>query len=454
MRASWACLRLLLVGISALFISEREVHGRSAIAADPCAAVRLPHSGGGRIDQEIIGLQRALARDPVPISQLERLGWAFVAKARASQDPGYYKLAELCALCIETRTAESPESLLLRGHVLHSQHRFAEAEVLARRLVEKRGRWFDRALLGDVLMEQGKLGAAIIEYQALADERPGPQAYSRAAHVRWLRGDLLGARELMRMAAMSAGDAEAAAWSHTRLALYELQLGNLSRSLGHTEAALQLHDAYAPALLARGRALLAAGDVAAALAALRRAAERIPQPEYQWALLEGLEAAGRRDEARRVGDELMRLGAANDPRTFALYLATRGEAVERAVRLAELELRSRSDVFTHDALAWALAAAGQMIGAHEHMRLALAEGTSDARLFLHAAVIEARFGHRAESEHWCRRAAAMGQLLFPTELRLLAPLCAEAGAKENEGGRDEQRAGRGGAESRVRDDAG
>ena len=49
---------------------------------------------------------------------------------------------------------------LLRGHVLHQLHRFQEAEQIARRLTAKRQFVLDYGLLGDVLMEQGRLTEA------------------------------------------------------------------------------------------------------------------------------------------------------------------------------------------------------------------------------------------------------------------------------------------------------
>ena len=69
--------------------------------------------------------------------------------------------------------------MLLRGHVLQNLHRFKEAEPLARELVARRGSPFDHGLLGDLLMEQGKLDAAIQSYQAMVDLKPDPQAYAR-----------------------------------------------------------------------------------------------------------------------------------------------------------------------------------------------------------------------------------------------------------------------------------
>jgi hypothetical protein len=51
---------------------------------------------------------------------------------------------------LESRQSGSPEAMLLRGHALHSQHRFHEAEALAQQLVAKRGLGFDYGLLGDI----------------------------------------------------------------------------------------------------------------------------------------------------------------------------------------------------------------------------------------------------------------------------------------------------------------
>ncbi len=80
-------------------------------------------------------------------------------------------------------------------------------------------------------------------------------------------------------------------------------------------------------------------------------------------------------------------GAMNDPRTLSLYLATRGQQVQKALKLAEDEMNTRADVFTMDTLAWALHANGRLAEAREYSKKALGEGTQDARLFYHAGCI-------------------------------------------------------------------
>ena len=388
---------------------------------EPLALALSPHTGSGRLDSEIRRFQEQARAGTNPNPALERLGWLFVAKARESFDPGYYKLADACAQALGARSQGSPEALLLRGHVLQNLHHFKQAEPLARELVARRGLSFDYALLGDTLMEQGKLAEAATAYQSMMDLRPDLHSYSRGAHMRWLKGDLSGALELIQLAvsASSPLDAESAAWVHTRLALYRSQAGAFSEASRACDTALQFQKSYAPALLLRGRILLAEGKSAEAIEVLEAAAKRNPLPEYQWALVEALRQKGRSTEASEVESQLDRNGAANDPRTYSLYLATRGQSLPTALRLAENELEERSDVFTHDALAWALAASGKLQEARCQMEKALAEGTEDPRLCFHAAVIAAKAGTQQNARHWLEKANQHIQSLLPSEQQQL-----------------------------------
>jgi tetratricopeptide (TPR) repeat protein len=387
-----------------------------------CAIALTPHQGQDRLDMEIARLQREARGRTEARHTLERLGWAFVAKARLGNDPGYYKLAEQCALCLESKHAGSAEGLLLRGHALHNLHRFSEAEELARKLVTLRESPFDHGLLGDVLMEQGRLPEATVAYQKMLNLKPSLQSYSRAAHIRWMKGDLPGALQLMRMAAGagSPGESEATAWVYSRLALYELQAGSASDALRACDTALQFVDDYAPALLARGRVLLADGRSQEAIGPLERAAGLNPSPEYEWALAEAFRTSGRAEDAALVEARILQRGPSEDPRTVALYLATRNVQHQTALTLAQGELLKRADVHSHDVVAWALAAAGRVDEAYMATRRALAEGTQDARIFYHAGIITARAGKKQEARQLLSKAAGIRQMLLPSERDHLA----------------------------------
>ena len=120
-------------------------------------------------------------------------------------------------------------------------HRFKEAEAITRRLVTLREFVLDYGLLGDVLMEQGRLADAAVAYQKMIDLKPFYQSYTRAAHLRWLKGDVEGAIALMQAAVKAASprDPESIAWAYTRLATYELQRGRFAEAERMTAASLQ-----------------------------------------------------------------------------------------------------------------------------------------------------------------------------------------------------------------------
>jgi len=415
---------LLAVGcILVLFLSQKSKNEPNKAPAavvtfdNTLRLVLTPQTGESRTDGEISQLQRRIREGRNVELWLDRLGWAFVAKARESFDPGFYKLAEQCARCIEKQNPQSQEAMLLRAHVLQNLHRFKESETLARRLVQQRGLSFDYGLLGDALMEQGKLGDAVEVYQRMMNLKPDLRAYARAAHMRWLKGDLAGAIEAMQLAGSAATpqDAESAAWVNTRLAFYEFQAGRVNEAEQRCALALSLQNNYPPTLLLQGRILLGQSRFGEAVDTLRNAVKLNPLPEYQWTLAEALRVAGKENEASGVEVQLCQRGASSDPRTLALYLATRHESPETALRLARTELDSRSDVFSHDALAWSLAAAGNLTEAHSEMQRALVEGTQDARLFFHAGIIASQAGHSSDAERWLRQASDLSRLLLPSE---------------------------------------
>ncbi len=428
-----ACQLLQLACLATLALSfngcNRASAAKSMPNTGPCAIALALHQGEQTLDAEIRRLQQKIKENPTSTRpQVERLGWKFVEKARRSYDPGFYKLAEQCAACLEQLTVRVPQpteptklknadALLLRGHVLHNLHQFTAAESVARTLSTQRGIPFDHALLGDVLLEQGRLDEAAVAYQKFMDLKPGLQAYLRAAQLRWLKGDLEGALEmaLQALQASSTNEPEAAAWAASKLAFYELHAGKLAETRIACAVALKFMPDYAPALLLRGRVDLAEGKYAAAQLTFQQAARLNPLPEYQWALSEALRALGRAEEAQQIEAELKAKGATEDPRTFALFLATRGEDAAQAVRLTETELKVRQDVFTLDATAWALAQAGRANEAWPLVQRALATGVHDARLAFHAAAIAKQLNQLDDARRYGKQALAMKQTLWPAE---------------------------------------
>src|SRR5262245_41690944 len=237
-----ASMTVVAVAVSlATACTRSTLHQQSTQAAPldrSCRAVAAAPAGD---DGDIARLQQDLRQRRDASRAAEHLGYRFVSRARLSNNPIDYAVAEQAAACLESITPNEPAAWLLRGHVLHQLHRFSEAETIARRLVTTREFVLDFGLLGDVLLEQGRLPEAAEAYQKMIDLKPFYQSYTRAAHMRWLKGDLRGAIEMMRAAVQAASprDKESTAWAYSRLAMYELQAGRLADAHRMAEASLQ-----------------------------------------------------------------------------------------------------------------------------------------------------------------------------------------------------------------------
>ncbi len=368
----------------------------------------------------IVKLQAVLKDKPQDLKRLEQLGQLWISEARVTHDERGYQLAELCARLMELEAPKQPQALLLRGHALLAMHRFHDAEEIARQLLLKRQGMLDHALLADALMEQGLVEESLPAYQAMIDAKPCLPSYSRISHVRWLRGDIVGAIEMMEQAVAcgSYRDPEPMAWCSARLAFLLWQKGDAEAAMPAAQRALEILPECPQALLVIGRIQLSKNNTKDAVEALEKAAKLSPLPEILWALSDAHRAANEPAKADATLALLRSTGEAGDPRSFALYLTTQGIDTERALDLAKAEMQTRRDVFSWDALAWAQQAAGSNVAALISVRKAMAEGTREARLYLHAGIIAHQAGD-AQASEWLAQARAMRALLLPSEQAFL-----------------------------------
>ena len=114
MRAALPIRMLLVLAVAASCGAPQP----SAPEGSALRLVRATHVGDAPIDREIRRLQERIADAGDPIPQLDRLGWAFVQKARRDEDPGYYLLAERCGAAMAELGADGPEAWLLPAGTL------------------------------------------------------------------------------------------------------------------------------------------------------------------------------------------------------------------------------------------------------------------------------------------------------------------------------------------------
>jgi tetratricopeptide (TPR) repeat protein len=145
---------------------------------------------------------------------------------------------------------------------------------------------------------------------------------------------------------------------------------------------------FPPALVGKARIAMGRGELIRAGQLLETAYAQSPLIETAWLLYDDYNLQGEKQKAAALADKLEKQGRRADPRTFALFLASRRpEAAREAVEIAEEELKSRGDVYTQDTYAWALYRAGRLDEARRASDKAIALGTRDARLLFHAGKI-------------------------------------------------------------------
>jgi tetratricopeptide (TPR) repeat protein len=161
-----------------------------------------------------------------------------------------------------------------------------------------------------------------------------------------------------------------------------------------------------------------------------------------WLLADAKEAAGDAKGAEEARAKVVKTGRQTDPRTLAQFYATKGIEAAEALKLAEEELKVRGDIYTQDALAWALYRAGKLKEAREASDKATAIGTKDARLLYHAGAIRIGLGDKAAGEKLVREALKMNPKFDLTGAAEAEKLL--AGEKLETGEKREKKAGSGG----------
>ena len=382
----------------------------AADAAGQEALAFMPPGGAGAADRAVERAQAAVRRSPRLAAGWVALGQRWIQKARNATDPGFYLNADACASRALALEPDAPGALAVRAATLLDAHRFEEARAAAADALRRTPD--DLVALGiraDALLELGRYEDAAADTDRLMKLKPNLPAYARASYLLWLRGRVGPALEAARRAidAAPAGDPEPRAWALTQAALIFWHRGDLEGADAGLDLALAALPGFAPALVGKGRVALARGDARPAVRHLEGAWRASPHAETAWLLADARAAAGDEAGAAEARREVERLGRAGDRRVLALFLATRGERPEEALQLAEEERRARPDLYSDDAVAWALYRTGRLAEARAASDRALRLGTPDARLLYHAGAIRLAAGDREEGRTLVRRALAL-----------------------------------------------
>jgi tetratricopeptide (TPR) repeat protein len=377
-------------------------------------------------DQVIKFYQAKVAKDPDDAFSYDRLSSVYVRKARESGDITYYQLAETGlkkSLELESKHAEAAPAFAELAAVYYAEHRFAEAVTEAEHAVALAPSSISAyATLGDAHREMGDYDAAQADYHRLRDSAsrdtfPTSAAYliaTRQAGLDWIRGQTSAAIAGMQHAADLANSlhlpAENIAWTHFMLAEELFQRGDLDKAEAEAARSLQSYPHYHRALAEMGRIRAAQGRFPEAIRYYTQAIAIIPLPIYAASLGDVYARVGDKSNAEKqyaLVEYIGKISALNKQvfnRELAMFYADHDRKLPTAVELAKKELGVRHDVYTYDAVAWALYKNGRIAEAVEAMDKALETGTQDALLMYHAGVIFQHSGNGTKASEYLQRA--------------------------------------------------
>ena len=418
--------------------SKRTTAHDSASSDTPTTAVALvpeslltPRPTG--TERMIHSAQTLVARTPKDATAYAGLGAAYFQRARETADVSDYELAEQAltkSLDLASEDFSSEAALETLAEVCMGEHRFTDALTYAQRALSLgTGELSPFAIVGDAYADIGEYDKAAAAYGRLTprDMTPSPRAaYARDGRVSWLKfisGDTAGAIVLMKTAVAEGVQAqlpaEKRACLYYELGEYDTQAGDAPSADAAYLAALNIHPGDYRALAALGKLRANLGRYVEAIMLYQKAIAIVPMPTFVAELGDLYAKSGNQTEARKqyaLVEYIGLLGRINQVlhnRDLALFYADHDMKLSEALDLAQKELEVRRDIYTWDALAWALYKNGKLTEAAEASGKALHFGTRDSLLLFHAGMIAEGLGQHEQARGELKQALEINPHFHP-----------------------------------------
>jgi tetratricopeptide (TPR) repeat protein len=361
--------------------------------------------------------QAAAARNQKDAQAFAILGAAYFQHARETGDVADYQLAEDSlnkSLDLDSTDFSADTALETMAEVCMGEHRFRDAlRFVQKALSLGTGDVSPFAIVGDAYADMGEYDKAADAYRRLTprDMTLAPRAAyardSRLSYLKLVSGDTAAAISLMKTAVTEGVEAqlqsENLAWLYYELGEYEMQAGDAGDADAAYRQALSIHPGDYRALAALGKLRANHGRYAEAIVLYQKAIAVVPMPLFISELGDLYAISGNRSEAEKqyaLVKYIGLLGHINQVlhnRDLALFDADHDRNLDEALELAQRELEVRHDVYTWDALAWALYKNGKVTQAANASEKALKFGTRDPLLLFHAAMIAEGLGHHEQA---------------------------------------------------------
>ena len=414
-------LAFLLLGAAAWFV--------------PGMTTSMPIAEAAPVDPSLLRQQalafyeRRLREDPQSALDMAQLAALFIEEGRMAGDERAFVVAEsLARRSLGERTNRNGRSAALLANALLAQHRFTEADSIARELVRNEpDQPAYRALLAETAMERGDYDDAIRQLGSIRARREDLGIAPRFARWAELTGRTGEARRILEKTRDNARlrsdlTGEQRAWFILRLADMELRHGNLRRAANAINDGLKESPNDWRLVLTRARLEAAKSQWKRTIASAEDVLAHISSPDALALLAAAHRELGNNDDAIAF-EVALEQAAFSKPgmvhRSWAMTLLDNGSKDPRLLELAAADTLVRQDAHTLDLLAWALYRAGRRGESLPLMRRAMSLGPNEPALRYHAAMIEFAAGDETRAHEHKRVALSRGKALTSAQLHEL-----------------------------------
>ncbi len=368
-------------------------------------------------------LRQELETKPEDKKILLKLAKTFMQEGRVTGNFSYYNKAALDMVDLVLKKDPAYlEAICLKAMIFLSQHRFAEAKVLAENARQISPHYsFVYGLLCDANVELGNYTDAVASADKMVSTRPDIRSYSRVSYLREIHGDMPGAIEAIQLA-VSAGypGAEDKSWARMVLAhLYE-DSNALDKAEAQYQIALAERPEYPFALAGLGKIARFKKDYPKAIEYFERAKTVMADASFFEELIDLYRLNGQNDKADEcaritidalVSDNISAakdksLGHYSDMELAQLYLKT--NQLDKALQHAKSEqLRRPENIDACETLAKVLFKMGKANESAPLLETALRTNSQKPERLLLAGKVKIALGQQAEGEVLVARAMAL-----------------------------------------------
>ncbi|MFQ6026902.1 MAG: tetratricopeptide repeat protein [Dehalococcoidia bacterium] len=381
--------------------------------------------------------QERLQIAPLSATNYAILGQQYLRQARESGDVADYGRAEAAlrrSLQLLPRYAPARTSL---AAALYAQHNFVESLQLSRSVYQEDPENLAAlATLGDSQLALGRYAEAESTYETLLGRSPSPPVLVRLAGLEELKGNTREAQRLLSRATAQVLESQQsrseAAWYLVRLGESYFGPSQLEEVAKLYQAALRLQPDSYLALAGLGQVRAAQGQYPEAIRHYQRSVVLRPDPAHLSELGDLYAKTGQMEQAEIQYDAVESIAQPSSQnrgvhnRELALFYADHDRRLDRALELAQQDLRLRQDIHGYDTLAWALFKKGRLTEAVQAIAEAMKLGTSEASIYYHAGLIHHGLGETQQARAYLVRALEINphfsQLQADQARRLLAEL--------------------------------